>query len=109
MVNDDMEQKIYDFIRPRVGTYFLNYKEQNLTPETDLDSDLNFDEYDIEDLMAEYFKEFKVDSSNFNVNVYYPDVPISWNPFKKTVPVQVPAFTIEMLIESAKAGRWLYD
>ncbi|WP_139780490.1 DUF1493 family protein, partial [Salmonella enterica] len=28
---------------------------------------------------------------------------------KKTEPVPVPDFTISMLIESAKAGKWLYD
>ncbi|KJT68911.1 putative cytoplasmic protein, partial [Salmonella enterica subsp. enterica serovar Heidelberg str. 622737-14] len=27
----------------------------------------------------------------------------------KTEPVPVPDFTISMLIESAKAGKWLYD
>ncbi|EBW5567218.1 hypothetical protein DRV04_23495 [Salmonella enterica subsp. enterica] len=31
------------------------------------------------------------------------------NPFRKNDIPQVPDFTIGMLIESARAGRWLYD
>jgi hypothetical protein len=34
-------------------------------------------------------------------------LPFSWNPFKKAYSVSVPDFTIGMLIESAKAGKWL--
>ncbi|WP_312272871.1 DUF1493 family protein, partial [Pseudescherichia sp.] len=44
-----------------------------------------------------------------NIKTYYPDIPFSWNLFKKMEPVPVPAFTIGMLVESAKAGKWLYD
>ncbi|WP_241650378.1 DUF1493 family protein, partial [Rosenbergiella collisarenosi] len=35
--------------------------------------------------------------------------PFLLNPFKKRAPIPVPDFTLRMLIESAKAGRWLYD
>ncbi|WP_141395339.1 DUF1493 family protein, partial [Enterobacter hormaechei] len=34
---------------------------------------------------------------------------VSWNPFKKTEPTPVTDFNVGMLIESAKAGRWLYE
>ncbi|HAC6654586.1 TPA_asm: DUF1493 family protein [Salmonella enterica subsp. enterica serovar Abortusovis] len=35
--------------------------------------------------------------------------PNCLNPFRKNDIPQVPDFTIGMLIESAGAGRWLYD
>lgn len=53
--------------------------------------------------------EFSVEKGNFTIKTYYPDAPISINPFKKNVAVSVPDFTIGMLIASAKAGHWLYD
>ncbi|MBU9855525.1 DUF1493 family protein [Rahnella bonaserana] len=106
---DNMEQQIYDFIRPYAGIYLFNIKKVILTPDTDLDTDLSIDEYEIDDLMNEYFAKFNVDKGNYCTETYYPDVYISWNPFKKVIPVQVPDFTIGMLIESAKAGKWLYD
>ncbi|MNC74410.1 hypothetical protein D3C75_1257620 [compost metagenome] len=59
--------------------------------------------------MEEFFKAFEVNRGSFNIKVYYPDEPFSWNPFKKSSPVPVPDFTIGMLIKSAKAGKWLYD
>lgn len=42
---------------------------------------------------------------------YPPDPPLSvmLNPFRKREIPIVPFFTIGMLIESARAGRWLYD
>lgn len=108
MVNT-LEQEIYDFIRPYAGTYLFNHKKVNLTPDTDLDFDLDIDIAELEDLMEDYFKRFKVDRQKFDINTYIPDVPLSLNPFKKSEPVPVPDFTIGMLIESAKVGRWLYD
>ncbi|ONF82755.1 hypothetical protein BXA16_08220 [Salmonella enterica subsp. enterica serovar Typhimurium] len=71
---DNIEQQVYELVRPYAGTYLFNIKQVELTPET-----------------------------------YFPNHPFSWHPFKKTEPVPVPDFTISMLIESAKAGKWLYD
>lgn len=108
MVND-IEQRVYELIRPYAGTYLFNMKKVELTPEMDLDTDLSIDELEVEDLMNEFFDKFNVERGNFSIETYFPDTPLSWNPFKKTEPVPVPDFTIGMLIESAKAGKWLYD
>lgn len=108
MVNS-IEQSVYELVRPYAGTYLFNIKKVELSPETDLDTDLSIDELEAEDLMNEFFKKFNVERGNFNIEIYYPAGPFSWNPFKKFPPIPVPDFTIGMLIESAKAGRWLYD
>lgn len=107
MVNN-VEQRVYAFVRPYAGTYLFKFKQVELTPETDLDSDLSLDELEAGELMDTFFDVFKVERGNFKIETYYPGVPVSWNPFKKTEPVPVPDFNIGMLIESAKAGRWLY-
>ncbi|WON78426.1 DUF1493 family protein [Serratia sp. UGAL515B_01] len=109
MVDDEIEQQIYELVRPYAGTYMFSKKQVALTPDTDLDTDLSIDEFEVEDLMNDFFANFNVDNGNFNIKTYYPNEPFSWNPFKKVTPIPVPNFTIGMLIESAKAGRWLYD
>ncbi len=106
---DSIEQRVYELVRPYAGTYLFNLKKVELTPETDLDTDLSIDELEVEDLMNDFFEKFNVGRGNFKIETYYPDEPFSWNPFKKSPPIPVPDFTIGMLIESAKAGKWLYD
>ncbi|MDX5626839.1 MULTISPECIES: DUF1493 family protein [unclassified Brenneria] len=105
---EDIEKRVYDLVRPYAGEYLFSLKTVVLAPETDLDTNLGIDELEVGDLMDEFFKEFKVEKGNFNIKTYFPDPPMSWNPFKKAEPIPVPDFTIGMLIESAKAGRWLY-
>ncbi|MGE1563695.1 DUF1493 family protein [Pantoea septica] len=106
---DSIEQRVYELVRPYAGTYFFNLKKVELTPKTDLDTDLSIDELEVEDLMNDFFKIFNVERGNFKIETYYPATPLSWSSFKKHPPIPVPDFTIGMLIESAKAGRWLYD
>ncbi|BET62908.1 DUF1493 family protein [Yersinia pseudotuberculosis] len=108
MVNS-IEQCIYELVRRHDGAYLFKSKQPVLTPETDLDTDLRMEEEEAEELMNDFFSTFNIPKDKFNIKIYYPDEPFSWNPFKKTAPIPVPDFTIGMLIESAKTGRWLYD
>jgi hypothetical protein len=108
---DDIEQRIYSLVRRYYGVYLFNNekKQRQLNPETDLDTDLQLDVGEAEELMENFFNAFNVDKGNFKIETYFPDEPFSWNPFKKLPPMTVPDFTIGMLIESAKVGRWLYN
>ena len=108
MVNS-VEQRVYDIVRPYAGAYIFTGKKMELTPDTDLDTDLSLDDLEAGDLMDTFFNELHVDKGSFDIETYYPKITDSWNLFKKTDPLPVPDFTIGMLIESAKAGRWLYD
>jgi Protein of unknown function (DUF1493) len=110
-MESDIEQRIFALARRYNGVYFFNNekKQKLLTTETDLDTGMQLDVGEAEDLMDEFFKEFQVEKGNFKIETYYPDGPSSWNPFKKFPPILVPDFTIGMLIESAKTGKWLYD
>ncbi|HHT5675127.1 TPA: DUF1493 family protein [Raoultella ornithinolytica] len=49
-----------------------------------------------------------VQVAKFSVPLH-PEVKFSWNLFKKPDPVDVPDFTIDMFIQSAKAGKWLFN
>lgn len=106
---DSIEQRVYQLVRSYAGTYLFNIKAIELTPETDLDTDVSLDDLEAEDLMNEFFKKFNVKRGRFNIETYYPSVPFSWDLFRKIHPVPVPDFTIGMLVESAKSGEWLYD
>ena len=106
---DNIDQRIYELVRPYAGNYLFNFKKVILAPESDLDTDLNIDVYEVEDLMNDFFEQFGVERINFDIKTYFPEPPFSWNVFKKSPPTPVPDFTIGMLIASAKAGRWLYD
>ncbi len=105
----DLEQRIYALVQPYAGYYLFNLKKVELTPETDLDTDLGIDELEAEDMMNDFFIIFSVERCDFRIETYFPTQPFSWNPLKKNQPIAVRDFTIGMLIESAKAGRWLYD
>ncbi|EAA9961294.1 DUF1493 family protein, partial [Salmonella enterica subsp. enterica serovar Weltevreden] len=48
---DNIEQQVYELVRPYAGTYLFNIKQVELTPEIDLDTDLSIDELEAEDLM----------------------------------------------------------
>lgn len=108
---DDIEERVFALARRHNGFYLINNekKQRLLRPDTDLDTDMQLDVDEAEDLMDEFFKEFQVTRDNFRIESYYPNQPFSWNPFKRLPPVPVPGFTIAMLIESAKAGKWLCD
>lgn len=79
-----IEQKVYELVRPYAGTYLFNIKKVELTPETDLDTDLSIDELEAEDLMNDFFEKFNVERGNFRIGTYFPAEPLSWNPFKKS-------------------------
>lgn len=107
---DDIEQRVITLVTRRSGVYmFRRKKYDTYTAASSIHFDVKLDQDDVEELIEDFSNEFNVDMSSFRLETYYPNVNYSWNPFKKPEPVDVPDFTIGMLIESAKAGKWLYD
>lgn len=105
---DDIAQRVIALATRHDGVYlFKNVKKQQLTPQSSIHFDLRLDVDEAQELMDEFFTEFSVSRGGFSLDTYYPDVPLSLNPFKKQV-LDIPDFTLGMLIESAKAGKWLY-
>ncbi len=106
----DIEQKIYELVEKHEGHYL--FERPVLTPKTDLDGDLGLDEDDANELMQAFFAEFNVLAGKYSIKTYYPDPPpleLSLDMFKTQEQEPIPDFTIGMLIESAKTGRWLFD
>lgn len=109
MGTDTIEQQVIDLVNLYSGFYILRAKKYDTyTPQSNIHFDVKLDQDDAEGLMDEYFSRFRVQKGNFSLKNYYPPLMFSWNPFKKQI-VDIPEFTVAMLIESAKAGYWLYD
>ncbi|EKY3200864.1 DUF1493 family protein [Cronobacter turicensis] len=107
---EDIEKRVIEMFTIRSGSYLFGKKKYDTyTAESSIHFDVRLDQDDVEELIEDYSKEFNVDMSNFHLETYYPTVNFSWNPFKKPELVDVPEFTIDMFIQSAKAGRWLYE
>lgn len=112
---NDIEKGIIDLLRQYKGVSIFTLKQYSITPDSDLNKDLRLAPEDAYDLFAEYFEKFSVDCSRFNFLNYFPNdggllfpccfIPKSVRPTGK----QAESITVKMLIESAKAGRWLYD
>lgn len=63
MVSDTLEQRIYELVRSHDGIYL--FKKKELTPSTDLDSDLRLEDDEALALMDDFFTTFNVDRGEF--------------------------------------------
>ncbi|MBH0536949.1 DUF1493 family protein [Salmonella enterica] len=99
MVSDILEQRIYELVRSHDGIYL--FKKKELTPSTDLDSDLRLEDDEALALMDDFFTTFNVDKGNFSITTYYPPEPPLkhlLNPFRKNDIPQAPEFTIKDML-----------
>ncbi|WP_455812654.1 DUF1493 family protein [Pseudomonas graminis] len=81
----------------------LNNSDESILPE------------DAQAFFEEYFSQFDIDAKNFSFRNYFPNAGIRFLPncilpdYLKTDRHSPRDLTVNMIIESAKAGRWLYD
>lgn len=84
------------------------------------DASINSGEYAIlpeeaYDFLQEYFSVFNIDTTGFEFRRYFPNEGIRFLPniilpdYLKTDRHQPEPLTIQMLMESAKSGKWLYN
>lgn len=111
MVAQALEERVIALVRKHYGAVIIG-RPPVITLDSDIDTDIGMEWSDAEELMDEFFEEFSVDRAGFNIETYYPNPPMGTllkNLFRreKDLP-EAPAFTVNMLIESARAGRWLY-
>lgn len=91
-------------------------KRPTLTLETSLSTGkYPWADDDAIDILDDYFMRFSVKRQNFTFHRYWPNeetfIPINFLRSKenKWQWVEPKPLTLNMLVESAKAGRWLYD
>ncbi|HGY1226641.1 TPA: DUF1493 family protein [Citrobacter farmeri] len=102
----DIEKEIIDFIDREYNPkkYYLFGPKIIITPDTSIRDDLKLILEDCQELLQEYFKRWNVHSGHFEILDYFsPEYPGSKEPDPHK------RLTVGMLVESAKAGRWLYS
>ena len=95
---DDTQARVMALIEPWNGRALLTFRKKTLTPETSLNLDMKLDPEDAAECLQSVFEAFGMDSDQVMFSRYYPRNP------REAVPL-----TIEMLIESARAGRWCFE
>lgn len=95
---DTIEKRVYELIEPWNGLTWSSLKVTPLAGETSLNHSMNMDPIEAADLLLEIFEEFGLNFNELNFQAYFAKHRRDEKPL-----------TINMLIDSAKAGRWLYD
>lgn len=95
---DDTQARVMALIEPWNGRSLLTFRKKTLTPETSLNLDMKLDPEDAAECLQNVFEEFGMDSDRVMFSHYYPSNP------REAIPL-----TIAMLIESARARRWLFS
>ena len=98
MSRDDIEKAVFDLVEEYNGISLWTFKRFPLKKETDLNQDFRMAPEDAAELLEEFAERFAVDPKEITFEKHFP--PNLRNPHEP--------LTIDMLIQSAKAGRWLY-
>ncbi|PIJ41564.1 DUF1493 family protein [Tatumella sp. OPLPL6] len=96
---DLIGKRIYEIVKPWNGRSWLTFKILPLTGDTSLNQTMNMDEEEAQDFLDEIFTEFALRHADLDFSIYFPVKDRN----------DAKLLTINMLIKSAKAGRWLYD
>lgn len=95
---DEIEKEVFELVEHYNGFWIWLLKRYPLKVETDLNKDFRMAPEDAYELLEKYVEKFNINPKDIEFERFFPD-----NNRVEHVPL-----TIGMLIESAKAGRWLY-
>lgn len=97
---------------------FLNYVTDNYSEhKRPVSKEWTFQEFfnlvpeDLEDMLIDLFTRYDIEHTNFTLDNYFEPELFwwQWKHKKEWKGRQLKPLTLEMIIESAKAGCWLYD
>jgi len=93
---DKTEKAVFDLVETYNGRSLFTFRRFELKHDTDLNEDFRMDPLDAYDLLDEFTEKFSIDPKDINFARYFPD-----DNGKAEKPL-----TIQMLIDSARAGHW---
>lgn len=104
----DYEAEVIGYIMQRypIRVHWFQAGFKQVTKEWTLQDDFRFVPEDAEDFLLDIFEHFNIDYSKFE-STYYIEYEYPF--WQKKPDIRIKPLTVEMIIESAKAGRWLYD
>ncbi|QGY32624.1 DUF1493 family protein [Pantoea cypripedii] len=97
MVTQDIEKAVFDLVEEYNGRRLFTLKRYPLKHDTDLNEDFRMDPLDAYELLEKYVERFNIEASEIDFSQYFPE------DFSE----KHDRLTIQLLIDSAKAGRWL--
>ena len=100
------EQELLDYVTEKYGE-----REKPAQKEWSFQEHFNFIQEDLEEMLFDLFTRYGIAHGNFNLDNYFmPE--FYWWQFRLKKDWRNHRFkmlTLEMIIESAKVGYWLYD
>ena len=105
----DYEAEIISYIMEKypIREHWFKAGVKQVTKEWSLLDDFDFLPEDAQDFLADVFEHFGIECSNFDGRKYLEYEYPFWQ--KKPPEIELRPLTVEMIIESAKAGKWLDD
>jgi len=98
------EKEILSYITDKYSV-----RKQKVLKEWTFQEHFNYLQEELEEMLVDLFTRYGISYDNFNLDNYFePEWPV-WLWWKKLQRRVYKPLTVEMIIESAKAGRWLYD
>lgn len=112
----NIEQAVFDWYDKQWNLPVLFLRKKALTPTQAVNTGwFPYSVEDGEEMLLDYFERFSVDQEGFHFTHYWPNEEKSYllDLFRKRGRQRTHnrprPLTLEMLMESAKAGRWLYE
>lgn len=97
MVTDDTEKAVFELVERYNGRSIFTFKRHKLELSTDLNEDFRIDPDEAYELLECYAEKFSIDPGTITFSAYFPeDFTEPHHPL-----------TIGLMVESARAGRWL--
>ena len=116
-INKTIEERVLDWYQDYWGVpVFPSFKKIKIAEDTSLSTGKDRLLWeDAEDLLVEYFTIFNVEKKGFSFIKYWPNeevfMPLNFLRGKgeKLKFTEPEVLTVKMLMESARAGYWLYE
>lgn len=97
MVTERIAKAVFALVEDYNGRSLLTFKRFKLELNTDLNEDFRMDPLDAYELLERYAATFNIDPRTIRFDAYFPqDFTAAHDPL-----------TLQLLVESAQAGRWL--
>lgn len=106
----DFEAEVIGYIMKHypIRVRWFRPEVKQVTKEWTLLDDFEFVPEDACDFLSDLFEHFSIEHSNFDVSNYLEREYPFWQKIPSPEP-EVKPLTVQMIIESAQAGKWLFD
>ncbi|WP_210504731.1 DUF1493 family protein [Pantoea ananatis] len=94
---EEIEKSVFELVEDYNAPSLFTFKRYPLKLETELNGDFLMDPDDAYELLEKFAENFSIEPSEIDFSRYYP----------QSGKQQKHALTIQMLVESARAGRWI--